>query len=122
MFRRFLFAAGTLALVWALGMPGQVHAQHSRGGMPHGMPPGMQRGMQPRFTPGVRGPMMNRPFAPRSFDRFEDRFERRFPFGRFDRIEDLLENRLRFGFLPHFVGGFPGLSPFGFPGLFPFGF
>jgi hypothetical protein len=86
----------------------------------------MQRGMQPRFTPGVRGPMMNRPFAPRSFDRFEDRFERRFLFEQFDRLEDRLDNRRRFGSLPHFVGGlmpgFPMLTPFGFPGMFPFGF
>ena len=89
MFRRLLFAAGALALVMVLGAPGQAQAQRSCGGMPdgmhQGMHPGMQRVMQPRFTPGLRGPMMNRPFTPLSFDRFEDRFERRFPLGQFDR-------------------------------------
>ena len=57
---------------------------------------------------------------PRRFDRFEDRFESRFSFGRFDRIEDLLEDRLRFALLPHFVAGFvpgPSLIPLGFPSM-----
>jgi hypothetical protein len=48
------------------------------------------------------------PFLPRQFDRFEDRFERRFPFGQFDRVEDRLE---RFGFDPFLQRRF-GFDPF----------
>jgi hypothetical protein len=121
-----LFATGAFAIVLALGAPGQVHAQNSRGGMHPGMHHGMHRGIRPGLTPGFRGPMIDRPFVPRNFDRFEDRLERRFPFGRFDRLEDLLENRRRMGFLPDFVDGFmpgfPILIPFGFLGQFPIGF
>jgi len=126
MFRGMLFAAGALAIVLAFGAPGQVHAQHSHGGMQPGMHHGMHRGIPPGFPPGFRGTMIDRPFVPRNLDRFEDRLERRFPFGRFDRLEDLLENRRRTEFLPHFVGGFmlgfPNLIPFGFHGQFPIGF
>jgi hypothetical protein len=43
------------------------------------------------------------------FNRFEDRFERRFPVGRFDRFEDRFERR--FGFDP-LLGSPFALSPF----------
>jgi hypothetical protein len=73
--------------------------------------------MNRTFNPGLQsGFMLGGTFDPRfnsmffnpsfmdgrgTFDRFEDRFEKRFRFGSFDRLEDRLENRLRFA----------GLSP-----------
>jgi hypothetical protein len=99
MFRQFLFVgSGVLAFLGVLMAPGQVDAQHSRGGSPHGFHSGFQQGFNPRFSGGF----------------FDPRFSR----GRFDRFEDRFENRFRFGgFDPRFAGGFvPG---FGFtPGFF----
>jgi hypothetical protein len=65
---------------------------------------GQGRGMRMRPMMPPRQVPMNHPgmmrtqpfFSPRQFDRFEDRFERRFPFGRFDRFEDRLERRFSF--------------------------
>ena len=77
MLRRFFsLGVGALVLLVVLGAPDQVHAQRFRGGFRPGFTPGF-RG---RFTPGFRGrlgPRFNR-FGFRGFDRFEDRFERRF--------------------------------------------
>jgi hypothetical protein len=128
MFQRCLPGMGVLALLGVLGAPGQLHAQHSRGGSLHGFRSGFQpsvssgfrRGFTPSFgfTPGFGfDPRFDgRFFDPRlnraRFDRLEDRFENRFGFGRFDRFEDRFENRFRFGpFDPRFRGGFvPGLG------------
>jgi hypothetical protein len=67
------------------------------------------------------------PFQQRRFDRFEDRFERRFPFREFDPLEDRLERRFgfdpflrrRFSFDPFF-----GTPIFSFPSsrVMPFAF
>src|SRR2546421_5568989 len=58
MFRRFVcLSVGALALMVVLGAPGQLHAQHMRGGFPHAMHPGFH-GMMPGFhgaMPGFRG-------------------------------------------------------------------
>jgi hypothetical protein len=91
MLRRFLsLSFGTLALLLVLGAPGQVHAQHIRGAMPHGGHP-VFRG---RMTPGFRG----------GFDR---RFDRRFFEPRFDRRFDRFEDRFNRGFFdPRFTPGF----------------
>jgi len=108
MLPRFLsIGIGALALLVVLGAPNQVHAQRGRGGVPHGGHPGFNNRMMPGFHHGVFG----RPFGPgprtfdprfRRFDRFEDRFERRFDhdprFRRFDRFERR--------FLPGFFPGF----------------
>jgi hypothetical protein len=106
--------------VGVLSTPGQVQAQHFRGGFPQGFHPSfnpaLQRGFMPnfgftpnfRFTPRFQGvgfdPRLNRA----RFERIEDRRENRFGFGRFERIEDRLENRLRGRFVPGlgFVPGF----------------
>src|SRR3984893_14677629 len=89
MFRRFLFPSlGALALVVALGAPGQVHAQRMMrmGSTNQVMPgflswmmPGFRSGMMPGFRsgmmPGFRSGMMPgfRGGFDRRFDRFEDR-------------------------------------------------
>jgi hypothetical protein len=77
MLRRFLsLSVGALVLLVVLGAPGQLHAQRFRGDFRPALTPGF-RG---RFTPGFRGrfdPRFNRSGF-RRFDRFEDRFERRF--------------------------------------------
>jgi len=108
MLPRFLsLGIGALALLAVLGAPNQVHAQHGRGGVPHGVHSGFHSRMMPGFHHGVFG----RPFGPgprtfdprfRRFDRFEDLFERRF-----DRNEDRFERRFDRGFLvPRFIPGF----------------
>jgi hypothetical protein len=106
MFRRFMFSVGALALLVVLGAPGQLHAQHMRGGGPHMTHPGFRSG----FTPGFHGrfdPRFNRGFD-RGFDRFEDRFENRFHG----------PGSMMF-FDPRFNRGFfePHVTPF-FPGFF----
>ena len=130
MFRRFLFLiVGSLALLVVLEAPGQLHAQHMRGGMHSGsrmgMTPGFRGRFEPRFNRGFFSPGFNRGFfspgfnrgffSPRfdsrfglgRFERFEDRFGNRSPFGRFDRFEDRVENRLNRAFFnPFFVPGF----------------
>jgi hypothetical protein len=107
MFRRFLFVGvAVLALVCVMETPGRARAQHGRGGS--------HSGSRSSFRPGVRpgfGEFDHRGFGRRDFDRdFNGR--------RFDRFEDRLERRIPFGVLPHFTGGFlPG-----FPGGFMLGF
>ena len=71
MFRRFLcLSAGALALLVALGVPGQVHAQCMRGAVPNRMTPAFRGGFLPGFRggamPGFRGgfdPRFNTPRA-----------------------------------------------------------
>jgi hypothetical protein len=109
MLPRFLsLGVGALALLAALGAPGQVHAQPGRGGFPHAVHPGFHGGFRPGFHRGVFGPPFGpgprRIFDPRfgRFDRFEDRFENRFGF---DRFEDRFERRFNRGsFDPRFRG------------------
>jgi hypothetical protein len=49
MFRKFVsLSAGVLALLCVTGMPGQLYAQHARGGFHSGMHP-----MTTRFSPGM---------------------------------------------------------------------
>ena len=105
MLRRCLFhGLWVAALLWQLGHPGQVHAQHARGGFrPVARPmmtPGFRGGFRPglpaapmsRFDPRFRGGMFDPRFDPRfrggmfdrRFDRFEDRFDPRFRGGVFD--------------------------------------
>ena len=110
MFRQFVFlGAGVLTLVAALAAPGQVQAQHARGGTRQGAPTGL-RSFRPGFGfDSVHRGMMDTPMmmntrtmmdtrtTRRDFDRFEDRFESRF--GRFDRFEDRFENRFRTGIM-----------------------
>src|SRR5437588_801066 len=70
MIRRFLgLGVGTLALSIVLWAPGQLHAQHVHGGMPHGGMPSFRNGVMPGFrngvTPGFRNgvtPGFNRSF------------------------------------------------------------
>ena len=102
MFRRFLFlSVGTLALLVVLEAPGQLHAQHMRGGMHSGsrmgMTPGFQGRMDPRFNRGFFSPRFNSGLGLGRFDRLEDRVGNRSPFGRFDRFEDRVENRVNRG-------------------------
>jgi hypothetical protein len=117
MFRRFLFlTVGALALLVVLQAPGQLHAQHVRGGMHSGsrmgMTPGFRGRFDPRFNRGFFSPRFTPGFSLGRFERFEDRFGNRFPLGRFDRFEDRVENRLNRGLF--FTPGF-------FPGaVFPF--
>jgi len=106
MLRRFLFlSVGGLALLVVLAAPGQLHAQRMHGGM-HG---GFHHG-------GFHHGGFGRPFGPgpRIFD---PRFNR-FGFGRFDRFEDRFERR--FGFDPRFNRGFfdPRFNPGFVPGFF----
>ena len=82
MVRRFLvLGVGALALLAALGAPGQVYAQHGRGGgrlMPgfrSGFTPGFRPTPMFRFDPRFRGRMFDPRFH-RGFDRFENRFDR----------------------------------------------
>jgi hypothetical protein len=58
MLRRFLFlSAGVLALLCVTGLPGRLHAQHTRGGFRPGPPPNFgafrpdfdRRFIDPRF-------------------------------------------------------------------------
>ena len=110
MLRRFLFlSVGGLALLVVLAAPGQLHAQRTHGGMHPGMHGGFHHG-------GFHHGGFGRPFGPgpRIFD---PRFNR-FGFGRFDRFEDRFERR--FGFDPRFNRGFfdPRFSPGFFPGFF----
>jgi hypothetical protein len=114
MFRRLsFFSVAALALVYALSAPERVHSQGMRGSMRMGAPMRMPMPMNRTFNPGLQsGFMLRGTFDPRfrsmlfspsfidgrgTFDRFEDRFEKRFRFRSFDRFEDRLENRLRFG-------------------------
>jgi hypothetical protein len=135
MFRHFWFAGtGVLALYGMLGAPGQLAAQHARGGSTHGLHSDAN-GFNARF----RGRFSDPRFTRGRFDRFEDHFENRFRFGgfdprfgfgprfdglfdprftrgRFDRFENHFENRFRFG---GFDPGIRGLAlGFGFiPGI-----
>jgi hypothetical protein len=112
MFRQCLFlGSGVLVFLGMLGAPGQLAAQHSRGGANHGFH-SSQNGFNPRFNSRFFDPRFSRG----RFDRFEDRFEDRFRFGGFDpRFAGGFG--LGFGFTPGFASGFvPG---FGFaPGFF----
>jgi hypothetical protein len=92
MFRRCLiFGVLVAALLWPLGDPGLVQAQHGRGGFRPGGRPLIGRSFPDRFVPGFR-PGFFRPTPPFRFDpRFAGViFERRL-----DRIEDRLEDRVR---------------------------
>jgi hypothetical protein len=90
MLRRFLFlSVGALALLVVLWAPGQLHAQHVRGGFPHAVHSGFHRGFRPGFHRGVFGP----PFGPGPRRIFDTRF------GRLDRFEDRFERRFDRGFL-----------------------
>jgi hypothetical protein len=120
MFRlALLLGIGVSPLIGVLGVPGQAHAQHFRGGMHHSFQPrinpGFHRGFfDPRFNRGF-DPRFNRGFFdPRFDDRFEDRFERLFD-RRFDRFDDRFEDRFerlfdrrfeREFFDPHFIPEF----------------
>src|SRR5262245_37722079 len=120
--RPLFFGVGALALLVALGAPGQLHAQRMRGGFPHAVRPGFHGGFRPGFHSGFRpgfhngfrpgfhrgvfgspfGPGPRRIFDPRFHHGFFDpRFGRgrfdRFGFGRFDRLEDRFANRFLFG-------------------------
>ena len=115
MFRRLaFFSVGALALAYALSAPERVHGQGMRGSMRMGAPMRMPMPMNRTFKPGLQSGFLRGTFDPRfrsmlfgpsfidgrgTFDRLEDRFEKRFRFGSFDRFEDRLENRLRFGSL-----------------------
>jgi hypothetical protein len=140
MFRRLaFFSVGALALAYALSAPERVHGQGMRGSMRMGAPmrmpmqmnrtfkPGFQSGfMRPgAFDPGFNSMLFRPSFSDGrgTFDRFEDRFEKRVRFGSFDRFEDRLENRLRFGgssqrlnsnsmFFDPRLGGMFFMSPF----------
>ena len=62
MLRRFLlFSVGALALLLVLGSPGQLHAQHMRGGVPNRVHPGSRGGVMPGFRGGF-DPRFNRGF------------------------------------------------------------
>jgi hypothetical protein len=87
-------------------------------GMPRGFTPGFGFRPVPGFTPGFNARLVDPRLNRSPFDRLEDRFERRFGFGRLDRIEDAFENRFRFGafnnrltalFMPGF-GFVPGVA------------
>ena len=117
MLRRFLFhSVGALALLVVLEAPGQLHAQHMRGGMGSrmGVMPGFRGRLDSRFNRGFFNPRFDSRFGVGRFDRFEDRFGNRFPSGRFDRFEDRLENRFNRGFFD------PRVTPGFFPGFVPF--
>ena len=112
MFRHFWFVGtGVLALYGMLGAPGQLAAQHPRGGSTHGFHLDAN-GFNARF----RGRFFDPRFTRGRFDRFEDHVENRFRFGA---IDPGITGRLAlgFGFIPGIAGGFvPG---FGFaPGFF----
>jgi hypothetical protein len=105
MFRWCLFLGiGFSALIWQLGDPGQVQAQHSRGG-------GMHQGARPMFNPGFRGTF--RPsLRPTSRFGFDQRFRGGMVNQRFR--GGMVDPRFRSGmFDPRFRGGmftprFPG--------------
>jgi hypothetical protein len=108
MFRWLLFLSlGASALLWQLGDPGRVHAQQAGSSLRLVGRPMFRPGFRGGFMPGFRGMPMSR-FNPGfgRFDRFEDRFENRFPFGRFDRFEDRFENRFPFGRFDRFEDRF----------------
>jgi hypothetical protein len=98
MLRRLLFlGVGAVALLVALGVPGQARAQGMRGGMTHamapqfrgGIMPGSQGGMMPGsrggFVPGSRGGFSHRfPHGGPGPRVFPGMFEPRFNGGMFD--------------------------------------
>ena len=109
MFRRFLVVgSGALALLVLLAAPEQLLAQHSGGGSGHGHHMGSGAGSRngASLRPEFHRRMDGRPFdARRAMGRFE-RLE--------DRFEDRLENAFRFGrFDPRFQGRFfdPRIDP-----------
>jgi hypothetical protein len=100
MFRRFLFLSlGSLAFLAVLGAPGQLYAQHMRGGSAHGSMPRFHGSPSREFHHGVFG----HPFGPgpRTFNhrfdhRFDTRFNRRFFDHRFNR--GFFDHRFDHGF------------------------
>ena len=67
MLRRFLFhSVGALALLVVLEAPGQLHAQHMRGGMGSrmGVMPGFRGGFDARFNRGFFDPRVTPGFFP----------------------------------------------------------
>lgn len=105
---RFLKRLGVLALVGLAVLAFTVPAAHGQGRPTH-VRPGLPFRQSRAF--GFD------PFSRQRFDRFEDRFERRFPPGRFDRFEDRFERRLRFDPFPQRRFGFDpffGIEGFGF--------
>jgi hypothetical protein len=109
MFRRFLvLGVGTLALLVALGAPGQLHAQRFRGGVPHGVHPGFRGGFNPRFNRGFFVPRFNQGFFDPRFNRgffFDPRFNRGFFDPRFNH-GFFFDPRFSPAFVPGFFGPF----------------
>jgi hypothetical protein len=123
-------------MVWLMGLAalglmvspvhGQGHPSQARQGT--AVPQSPRAVSMRSFSP--RGRFGSQPFFGRRFDRFEDRFERRFGFARFDRFEDRFEGRVgfdrflrtpfgfdpflgtRFGFAPSIGGPFGSTSFF----------
>lgn len=114
MFRRFLcLGVGALALGIVLGAPGQLHAQHMRGGVPHGMHPGFHGMFMPGFHPGMPGfhGMMFMPGFRGTMPGFSRSFNRGF----------VLPNFGPRSFDPRFGGRFtPGFTPGFGPGFLRF--
>jgi len=86
MFRRSLFlSVGAFALLALAGVPGQVRAQHMRGGFANGVHPGFHGGFRPGFHRGVFGPPFGPgPSAPSSLDLGVEPFQ--FHAGVFDAV------------------------------------
>lgn len=115
MFRRVLFPSlGALALLVALGAPGQVHAQRMRGGSTNRVMSGFRSTLRPVF-PGRINPGFNRGMLNRGFNRGmvnrgmvnRGTFNRgMFNRGMFDRGFGLNRAFFNPGFRPSFTPGF----------------
>ena len=118
MLRRILvLSVGASALLVALGMPSQLHAQRFRASLPPAIQPGFRGMVTPRFpisvNPGInRGafvPGFNRGFFAPSFNRgfFAPSFNRGFFVPSFNR--GFFDPRFNMGFSPGFNMGFSPL-------------
>jgi hypothetical protein len=114
MIRQFLcLGGGALALAIVLGAPGQVRAQHMRGGFSHGMNPVFHGMFMPGFHPAMPGfnGMMFMPGFRGTTPGFNRTFNRGFVLPNFG--PRFVDPRFGGGFTPGFTPGFgPGFLRF----------